>query len=216
MELLRIYKRELGQLENSKEQMNKQLATITSDREMNADLIKDKIEQVQKQRKTIKEVVLLINREGSTDMFCLQFKEKIQSLEKSLKQFIDEFHLERNKLVDQSQIEHESSQNEISKLQRALELKMKEMNKVKKLGKTILEHRAEMECLFLDALQSVKKQIVVSRLQNRKESLHAYQDRMITHQHGQNDHGRMRTFNETFQDITTHSVFRDLDENNKW
>jgi hypothetical protein len=73
-----------------------------------------------------------------------------------------------------------------------------------------------MECFFLDALQSVKKQIVVSRLQNRKESLHAYQDRMITHQHGQNDHGRMRTFNETFQDITTHSVFRDLDENNKW
>ena len=90
---------------------------------------------------------------------------------------------------------------------------MKEMNKVKKLGKTILEQRTEMECLFLDALQSVKKQIVLSRLQNRKETLHAYQDRMITQQ---NDHGRMRTFNETFQDITTHSVFRDLDENNKW
>lgn len=59
MESLRIYKRELDQLENSKEQKNKQLATITSDREMNADLMKDKIEQVQKQRKTIKEVVLI-------------------------------------------------------------------------------------------------------------------------------------------------------------
>ena len=58
MESLRIYKRELDQLENSKEQKNKQLTTITSDREMNADLMKDKIEQVQKQRKTIKEVGL--------------------------------------------------------------------------------------------------------------------------------------------------------------
>ena len=66
MESLRIYKRELEHLENSKEQMNRQLATITSDREMNAELIKDKIEQVQKQRKTIREVVLKKRRESIT------------------------------------------------------------------------------------------------------------------------------------------------------
>ena len=31
------------------------------------------------------------------------------------------------------------------------------MNKVKKLGKTILDQRSELEIMFLDALQNVKK-----------------------------------------------------------
>lgn len=192
IESLRIYKREFEQLQKSKEKLTKELTQISNDRQLNEHLIKEKIEQVQQQRKTIKDA-----------------KDKIQSLEKSLKQLVDEFQVERTKLIEQSEIESESSRNEIEKLQRALELKAKEMNKVKKLGKTILEQRTELESLFYESLNAVKKQILLQRLQSKKDSLENYHQ---TH----SDHPRMRTFHETFQDLTTQSVFRDLDGNHRW
>jgi hypothetical protein len=55
-ESLRIYKREFDSLQKTKEQLTKQATTIMSDKEMNDLLIRDKIEQVQKQNKLIKEV----------------------------------------------------------------------------------------------------------------------------------------------------------------
>jgi hypothetical protein len=101
-------------------------------------------------------------------------------------------------------------------LQRALELKGKEMNKVKKLGKTILEQRSELEIFFLDALQNVKRQIVYTRLQLHKDAFNAYQNRMLNSHHGQGDHTRMRTLNETFHEFNTNTVFQDLEESTKW
>lgn len=199
VESLRIYKQEINNLQKTKQQLTKQATTILNDKEMNEMLMREKIEQVQKQNKSIK-----------------QLKEKIQSLEASLKKFIDEFNTEREKLIEQSQIEHLSSHNELVKLQRALELKNKEINKVKKLGKTILEQRSELERLFLDALQNVKRQIVYNRLQYHKDAFNAYQNRMLsTTHHGQSGHTRMKTFNETFQEFNTNNVFQDLEDPSK-
>jgi hypothetical protein len=90
------------------------------------------------------------------------------------------------------------------------------MNKVKKLGKTILEQRSELETFFLDALQNVKRQIVYNRLQYHKDAFHAYQNRILNVHHGQGDHSRTRTFNETFNEFNTNSVFQDLEEASKW
>ncbi len=87
------------------------------------------------------------------------------------------------------------------------------MNKVKKLGKTILEQRSELETFFLDALQNVKRQIVYNRLQYHKDAFNAYQNRMLN---TQGDQSKMRTFNEAFQDINTSTVFQDLEETSKW
>ncbi len=151
-----------------------------------------------------------------TQFILFQLKEKIQSLEISLTQFIEEFNNERQKLIDQSHIEHDSSHNEIIKLQRALELKGKEINKVKKLGKTILEQRSELESFFLDALQSVKRQIVYNRLQYQKDAFNTYQNRMLNTHHGQNDHSRMRILNEAFQEFNANTVFQELEESSKW
>lgn len=130
-----------------------------------------------------------------------------------MKQFIDEFQNERGKLVEQSEIEHESSQNEIDKLERALELKSKEINKVKKLGKTILEQRTEMETMFLEALDVVKKQILLQRVQQRKESMKAYQNRMIS---SVGENFKTRPFNDSIPDLTANSsFFRELEDPNK-
>ena len=118
-------------------------------------------------------------------------------MERSLKQSIDEFHLERKQLVERSQIEHESSHNEISKLQRALELKLREINKVKKLGKTILEQRTELESFFFDALINVKKQIGY----HQQDTLTAF---------------RNSTGHSLTQDLSTYGLLQDVDEANRW
>jgi hypothetical protein len=53
---LEIYKQELDDLQQLKEQLSKQAMIITDDKEINDLLIKEKVEQVQKQNKLIKEV----------------------------------------------------------------------------------------------------------------------------------------------------------------
>jgi hypothetical protein len=90
------------------------------------------------------------------------------------------------------------------------------MNKIKKLAKIIIEQRTELETFFLDALQHVKKQISLNRLQYRKDAFNAYQNRMLNAHHGQGDYPRIRTFNETFPGYSTNSVFHDLEEATKW
>ncbi len=137
-------------------------------------------------------------------------------MESSLTQFIQEFDLERTHLIEQARVEHETTRNEIIKLQRTLELKTREMNKIKKLSKIIIEQRTELETFFLDALQHVKKQISTNRLQYRKDAFNAYQNRMLNAHHGQGDYPRVRTFNETFHGYSTNSVFHDLEEATKW
>ena len=139
-------------------------------------------------------------------------KEKIQSLEISLTQFIEEFDVERRQLLEQSQIEQESSQNEIVKLQRALELKGNEINKVKKLGKTILQQRSELEIMFLDALRHVKRQIAFERFQSPKIELSASENRMITVYQGQGDAPRAGTLTE----FNANGALQGLDEETRW
>ena len=71
-ESLRIYKRELDNLEKGKEQLNKQVTSIMSDKEMNDLLVKDKIEQAQKQNQTIKEVENHFSKKNNNE-FLLEF-----------------------------------------------------------------------------------------------------------------------------------------------
>lgn len=85
-------------------------------------------------------------------------------MEKSLSQVVREFEIERENVINKCKLETESSAIELDKMKRALELRSKEMNKVKKLAKNILEQRSDIERFFLDALEYVKKQIVINRL----------------------------------------------------
>lgn len=78
---------------------------------------------------------------------------------------VQEFETEHTSLVTKSSIENRSSQNEIEKLQRTIELRTKEMNRVKKLARNILEQRTEIEQFFLESLAHVKKEIVANRLE---------------------------------------------------
>lgn len=149
-------------------------------------------------------------------LFSLQLKSKIHLLENSLTQFIDEFSTERKDLTNKARIEHESTREQIIRLQRSLEYKTKEMRQVRQLGKTLIDQRSQLETFFIDSLNYVKKQIAANRLQYRKDAFNAYQTRMLTAHQGQGDYPKIRTFSPAANEFSTNSVFHDLEEATKW
>ena len=92
-----------------------------------------------------------------------QLREKVELLEQSLGHAVREFEVEQGALVAKTNDEMEWSRVEVEKLQRIIQLKTKEMNKVKKLARNILDQRTEVERFFLDALDQVKKEVIAHR-----------------------------------------------------
>ena len=94
---------------------------------------------------------------------CLQLQDKVETLEKSLSHVVNEFERERKAMASKARIEIEASKIEIAKLQRVVDLKTREMTKVKRLAKNILDQRTELERFFLESLQHVKMEIGANR-----------------------------------------------------
>jgi hypothetical protein len=93
----------------------------------------------------------------------LQLQEKVELLEISLSHMSREFETTRKDIITKSRIENEASKIEIAKLQRVIELKTKEMNKVKRLAKNILDQRTELERFFLESLEQVRLEIAANQ-----------------------------------------------------
>ena len=93
----------------------------------------------------------------------LQMTEKVNTLEHSLSHMAREFTSEKRAINERSRIETEASKIELAKLQRVIELKTKEMNKVKRLAKNILDQRTELERFFLESLEQVKQEITANQ-----------------------------------------------------
>lgn len=74
-----------------------------------------------------------------------------------------EFDTTRKDILSKARIENEASKIEIAKLQRVIELKTKEMNKVKRLAKNILDQRTELERFFLESLEQVRIEIAANQ-----------------------------------------------------
>lgn len=84
-------------------------------------------------------------------------------MEQSLSHMAREFSTEKRSMNERFRIETEASKIELAKLQRIIELKSKEMNKVKRLAKNILDQRTELERFFLEALDTVKREIAANQ-----------------------------------------------------
>lgn len=138
----------------------------------------------------------------------------MESLEQTLTQMVREFDIEREILERQIESELKISKEEISRLQRQLELRNKEMNHVKLLAKNLLSQRSSVESFFLDALEHVKKEIAHNRAQYRKHALIAYQKSVAAAERGEQDFPKVRTFR--LLDRSTNSVYKDLAQAENW
>ncbi len=129
---------------------------------------------------------------------------------------VREFEQERDEIIRKSHTENETNKVEVEKLRRTLELRNKEMNKVKKLAKNILEQRSDIERYFLESLDFVRKQVATNRNEYRKEANAVYNNKMIAAHLGQIEYPKIRTFSKKFEANSTNSVFKDLEQAEKW
>lgn len=130
-------------------------------------LMKEKLDLSTKQAKQIKEVEFfysIVNLNWVINRFCEKKLEcKVELLEKALSQVVREFEVERENLIRKCKSEMDANAAEVEYLRRAMDLKNKEMNRVKKLAKNILQQRADIEQFFLESLDYVRKQIATNR-----------------------------------------------------
>jgi hypothetical protein len=96
-------------------------------------------------------------------VFPPQLQAKIETLENGLSHVAREFNSEKRYLSEKMRTENESACKELVKLNRTLELKSREMSRVKKLAREILEQRTEVERFFLEALEHVRKEIAATQ-----------------------------------------------------
>ena len=87
----------------------------------------------------------------------------METLENAIGHVVREFHTEKNQIVQTANTENESGKIEVVKLRRMHDLKTREMNRIKKLAKNILDQRTEVERFFLESLEQVKMEIVSNR-----------------------------------------------------
>ncbi|KAL5008353.1 hypothetical protein ScPMuIL_013934 [Solemya velum] len=191
-EALRYHMKEGEMLKHAKDTLETENANLKADKELNDIMIQEKVVQVKQQKDQIKSL-----------------QEKVQTLEKSLSHMSREFTTEKRAISEKSRIENEAGKIELAKLQRVIELKSREMTKVKKLAKNILDQRTELERFFLEALEQVKREISSNQSQYRKDAQVAYQQKMLAAFAGKGEYPRVRTFNKA--DNSTNSVFRDLE-----
>lgn len=177
--------------------MDKKTIDLLAEKELNGMIVQEKIVESKHQKKEITEL-----------------NDKVKTLEKSLSHVVREFEAERAALERKAEDDTLNSRAEIARLQRVVELKTREMNRVKRLAKTILDQRTEVEQFFLESLEYVKNEIVRNRIQYRKDAQHAYQQRMLEAHAGHGDFPRVRTFRQL--DSSTNNVFDDLKEAERW
>lgn len=160
-------------------------------------LVKEKIMQLTQQRSQIQ---------------ILQ--KKVVSLETALSCMTREFETEVLKLQQQAMVHNQEGQFEIYNLQYLLQMKDREMNRVKKLAKNILDERTEVEKFFLDALHQVKQQILLSRKHYKQVAQTAFNFKMREACARRTEYPKIRTFDG--REHSTNSVDQDLMEAEKW
>ncbi|XP_076777791.1 basal body-orientation factor 1 isoform X2 [Arvicanthis niloticus] len=183
--------------QKTSKKMEESHSCLLQQKEINDLLVKEKIMQLTQQKSQIQTL-----------------QKKVLSLENALTYMTTEFEAEVLKLQQKADIENQAGLVEIDKLQQLLQMKDREMNRVKRLAKNILDERTEVEQFFLDALYEVKQQILSSRKHYKQIAQAAFNLKMRTACAGRTEYPRIRTFDG--KEHSTNSVNQDLMEAEKW
>lgn len=138
---------------------------------------------------------------------------KVTSLEQALELKAGELEQEKDK-EQTTLLSIPASQVELEKLQKALYMRERELGHIKRLARTIVEQRTELELFFHEALAQVKQEILANRMQYKKEALQAYRWRLREATAGKLKFPPIRTFHESPH--STNSVHSDMGAAARW
>ncbi|XP_050753054.1 basal body-orientation factor 1 [Gymnogyps californianus] len=188
--------KETMELQKIKQKLEEDKTLLLQEKETNEGLIRTKILQINRQKAQIRDL-----------------QREVEKLEMALCRMTRKSVRETQKTQHQALIENQASTVQIKKLQQLLEMKDREMNRVKKLARNILNERTEVERFFLDALEHVKQEIISSRKHYKKKAQTAYYRKMMEACAGKEEFPKIKTFKSNIN--STNSVYRDLEEAEK-
>ncbi|KAJ7344984.1 hypothetical protein JRQ81_000934 [Phrynocephalus forsythii] len=196
-EALGYHMKETEELQKTKQKLEEDNAFLLQEKETNDLLVKEKISQITQQKALIQEL-----------------QNRVKKLEAAVNHMAREFKTEVENTQQRALVQNQAGQAEIGNLQHLLEMKDREISRVKKLARNILDQRTEVERFFLDALNQVKQEIITSRKCYKQVAQAAYQRRMMAAFAGKEEYPQIRTFNNYAH--STNSVQMDLMEAEKW
>ncbi|XP_072284866.1 basal body-orientation factor 1 [Pyxicephalus adspersus] len=177
--------------------------------------LKDEKEQLLLEKETseklVQEKVLQVSQKNTQ---IQELKRTVQTLEHAVQQMKTELEKSVQQKPIQAQEANSSRSDELQKLKKLLELKDREINRVKKLAHNILQERTEVEQFFLEALEQVKQEINSSRNCYQKMAQAAYNSRMMQAAAGVEHYPKIRTFHN--KEHSTNDVNQDMKEAEKW
>ncbi|XP_056616986.1 basal body-orientation factor 1-like isoform X1 [Triplophysa dalaica] len=121
---------------------------LTQQKETSQLIMNDTVSQITTQRSQITEM-----------------KVKVSTLERALASTVAEFECEKVSVKHRAKVRTQASGVELGKLQKLLTLRERELSRVKKLARSIVEQRTDTEILFHEALNQVKQEILTQRLE---------------------------------------------------
>lgn len=142
-----------------------------------------------------------------------KLRAKVASLEEALELKAAELEQEKNK-EKTALVSTPADQAELKHLQKLLAMRERELGHIKRLARTIVEQRTELEQFFHDALAQVKQEIITSRLQYKKEALQAYRWTLREATAGKLKFPPIRTFHESLH--STNSIHADTEAAARW
>ncbi|XP_062974545.1 basal body-orientation factor 1 [Elgaria multicarinata webbii] len=195
-EALGYHIKETEELQKIKQKLEEDNAFLLQEKETNDLLIQEKVLQTTQQKALIQELQSMVKKlEAAVNHMAREFKAEVENIQQK------------------ALVQNQAGQTEIEKLQQLLEMKDKEMSRVKKLARNILDERTEVEKFFLDALEQVKEEIITSRKCYKQVAQAAYQRKMMAAFAGKDEYPKIRTFNDNMH--STNSVQVDLLEAEK-
>ena len=138
--------------------------------------MKKEIEGLQTKNKNYKRDMMLnaetveqySKRQNQQNRKIKLLKSKIQILEKSLSQIVQDFEKEKTLLKYQNDQYIKEQQDDIYNLQEELKVQNRELKSVKGISQTVITQRSDVEQFFLEALEQIKEEIRKKLAEERK------------------------------------------------
>ncbi len=85
------------------------------------------------------------------------------TLEQALASMVAEFELEKADIKQRAAVRSQAGGVELDKLQKLLSVRDRELSRVKRIARSVVEQRSDMEVLFHEALNHVKQEMLMHR-----------------------------------------------------
>lgn len=102
-----------------------------------------------------------------------ELRAKVATLEQELALMITVREQEKVAMQERAVVSAQAGRVELEKLQKLLAMREREMSRVKRLARSIVEQRTQLELFFHEALAQVKQEIIASQIQYRLHATHA-------------------------------------------